>query len=253
MSSWLLVKIVSAWLLPPGIFIVIGLSGCFVARKRSRLGKSLIAVSLILLWACSTQWVADVLLRSLEPASALDLVVTLPAQVIVVLGGGRNRGAPEYGGDTVSEGTLVRARYGAYLHRTLDKPLLVSGGNPDGGTVTEAQAMKSLLENEFKVPVAWMETRSNTTYDQAREVMAILGPLGKRRIYLITHAWHMPRAQTAFEQAGFDVVPASTSFVSRRDLTLRNFVPSAPALRDTNYYFHEMLGLAWYRLKSPAK
>lgn len=253
MSSWLLVNIVSAWLLPPGIFIVIGLSGWFVARKRPRLGNGLVAASFILLWVCSTQWLADVLLRSLEPAFALDPASTAPAQVIVVLGGGRYRGAPEYGGDTVSEATLVRARYGAYLHRTLDKPLLVSGGNPDGGTVAEAQAMKSLLENEFKVPVAWMETRSNTTFDQAREVMAILGPLGMRRIYLITHAWHMPRSQAVFEQAGFDVVPASTSFVSRRDLTLRNFVPSAPALRDTNYYVHEILGLAWYRIKSPAK
>ena len=250
MSSWLLVNLFSAWLLPPGIFVLVGVVGLVVTRKHPRLGKSVAAVSFVLLWACSTQWLANILLRSLEPAAA-DMTTVPAAQAIVVLGGGRYRGAPEYGGDTVSEPTLVRVRYGAYLHRALNKPLLVSGGKPDGGITSEAEAMKAVLENEFKTPVTWTESTSNTTYDQARNVMAILGPLGIKRIYLVTHAWHMARSQAVLAQAGFDVVPAPTKFADRRDVTILDFRPSATALRDSYHYCHEIMGLAWYRLKSP--
>ena len=131
MSFLLLLNLLSAWLLPPGIFVLFGIGCLLLARKRPRLGKSMAAVSLVLLWACSTQWLANILIRSLEPAAA-NPVTAAPAQAIVVLGGGRYLGAPEYGGDTVSEPTLVRVRYGAYLHRLVNKPLLVSGGKPDG-------------------------------------------------------------------------------------------------------------------------
>ena len=253
MSTWLLAKLVSAWLLPPGIFILLGFGGLIAARKHRRLGTCAVALSFVLLYACSTQWLANTLLKSLEPATYTDPLTLAPAQAIVVLGGGRYRGAPEYGGDTVSEPTLVRLRYGAHLHRVLNKPLLVSGGKPDGGTASEAETMKSVLEKEFNVPVTWMESTSNTTLEQARDAMAVLAPQGIRRIYLVTHAWHMPRSQAVFTQAGFDVAPAPTKFTSRREVVIKDFMPEAAALRDTNYYFHEMLGLAWYRLKSPAK
>ena len=128
--------------------------------------------------------------------------------------------------------------------------LFRSGGMPDGGAMSEAETMKAVLENEFRVPVTWMETASSTTYNQASNVMHILGPSGMRRIQLVTHAWHMPRAQAVFTQAGFDVIPAPTQFVEPRETTVLDFMPSASALRDSHHFFHEVLGLAWYRLKS---
>ena len=51
-----------------------------------------------------------------------------------------------------------------------------------------------------------------------------------QQIYLVTHAWHMPRAQLAFEHAGFSVIPAPTGYTTRFELTVLDFLPDADAL-----------------------
>ena len=250
MSSWIITNTIAAWLIPPGCLLLLAGWGLLRMRKRPRAGKALAALALAALWALSTPWVSRTLLQALEP-EAVDPLRAAPAQAIVVLGGGKYYAAPEYGGaDTVSEPTLVRLRYAALLHQLTGKPILVSGGAPEGRPITEAQTMKSVLENEFKTPVTWVEETSNNTLENARASRAILAPLGINRIYVVTHAWHMPRSQWIFAKAGFDVVPAPTKFATRFGLTPRDFMPQADALLDSSYFFHEIIGLAWYRLKS---
>jgi uncharacterized SAM-binding protein YcdF (DUF218 family) len=191
------------------------------------------------------------MLQRIEPA-ANDPLRAAPAQAIVVVGGGQYRAATEYAADTVNEATLARLRYAAFLHHRTGKPVLVSGGNPEGGRSAEAPLMKAVLENEFRTPVAWSEAASNNTLENARASRALLAPLGIDRVYLVTHAWHMQRTQRVFAQAGFEVVPAATQYATGSPLTLLDFLPHANALRDSSRYFHEILGLLWYRIKSLA-
>ena len=249
MSSWIITNTLAAWLIPPGSVLLLAGWGLLRMRKHPRSGKAVAALALAALWALSTPWISRTLLQALEPEPA-DPLRAPPAQAIVVLGGGKYHAAPEYGADTVSEATLVRLRYAALLHRQTGKPVLVSGGSPEGSPVSEAQAMKSVLENEFKTPVAWTEAASNNTLENARASRALLAPLGINRVYVVTHAWHMPRSQWIFTQAGFDVVPAPTKFTTSFGLTLRDFMPQADGLRDSSRFFHEIIGLAWYRLRS---
>lgn len=249
MNSWLITNTIAAWLIAPGGVLLLAGWGLWRQRRHPRSGKALLVLSLALLWALSMPWVARTLLKSLEPERS-DPLRAPPAQAIVVLGGGQYHAAPEYGADTVSEATLVRLRYAAHLHRQSGKPVLVSGGAPEGSPTSEAQAMKTVLETEFRVPVIWAETASNTTLENARASQVLLAPLGIKRIYLVTHAWHMPRAQRVFTQAGFDVVPAPTQFATHFRLTLLDFMPNASALRDSSRFLHEIVGLVWYRIKS---
>ena len=108
--------------------------------------------------------------------------------------------------------------------------------------------MQTVLERDFQVPVQWLEDRSHTTLENARLSHAILSAAGIRRIYLVTQAWHMPRAELAFERAGFEVIPAPTGYATRFRVTVLDFVPDARALRDSSVFFHELLGIGWYRL-----
>ena len=55
--------------------------------------------------------------------------------------------------------------------------------------------MKQVLEREFQVPVTWVEETSRNTLENARGSFQVLGAAGIRRVYLVTHAWHMPRAR----------------------------------------------------------
>ncbi|HEU0186566.1 MAG TPA: YdcF family protein [Gallionellaceae bacterium] len=249
--SWFLTNLISTILLPPLNLLAMALAGLLLWRRRPRLAYGLLASAFALLWLLSTPFVAESLLHSLEPPALNIRSDDLPvADAIVVIGGGTNFYAPEYGGDTVSHATLQRLRYAARLYRETAKPVLVSGGKPLGNATSEAQQMRSVLEQEFRIPVQWSEEESNNTRENARYSYRLLLQYGIRRIYLVTHAWHMPRARQAFESAGFEVIPAPTVFTTRYQTDLLAWVPSAEALHDSRIYLHEQIGRLWYRLKS---
>lgn len=246
--DWLIRNAIASALMPPGLLLLMALWGLAIARRRPLAGKSLIAIALIALYALSTQYVADGLLQALEPP-ARDPLADRTGQAIVVLGAGTYFRAPEYGADTVNARGLVRMRYAAHLHRATAKPILATGGSPDGASLGEAVLMKTVLNRDFQVPVAWIEDRSRTTLDNARLTHKILTAAGIHSVYLVTHAWHVRRAQLAFENAGFNVIPAPTGHATRLRLTVLDFLPDANALLDSSTFFHEIIGIAWYQLQ----
>jgi uncharacterized SAM-binding protein YcdF (DUF218 family) len=249
--SWFTTNLIAAFLLPPLSLLLAATLGLLLARSYPRAGRVLLAGSLALLWLFSTPYFADTAMQLLEgPLQPVDTHAQ-PADAIVVLGGGTYFHAAEYGGaDTVGTYTLVRLRYGAKLQRETGLPLLVTGGKPLGNDLSEAQQMKSVLEQEFNIPVRWTEDESDNTYENARYSYKLLQQAGIKRIYLVTHSWHMPRAVMAFRSAGFDVVPAATAFTSRYQLDLFSFIPDAGALHNSKNFLHEVIGMLWYRLKS---
>ncbi|MBC7779369.1 MAG: YdcF family protein [Proteobacteria bacterium] len=217
------------------------------------LGVALIISSMAALTLASTPFIAERLLRGLEtPAlSALTPARPLPErrQAIVILGGGLSREAPEYGGDTVNAATLERLRYGAWLHRQTGLPMLVSGGKPMNTRLSEAETMRVSLETDFRARPRWVEGDSLNTRENAERARAVLARESIESVYLVTHAWHMPRARRAFERAGFEVIAAPTGYTALSDPPFA-WVPSALALRNTHIALREGLGEAWYRLDS---
>lgn len=247
--EWLITNAIAALLMPPGNLLLLAAIGALVALRRPRLGRALVALSLLALWVLSTPYVADALVKSLEPAPG-DPLADRSGQAIVVLGGGSYFSAPEYAGqDTVSSHTLVRLRYAAHLYRALKKPVLVTGGAPLGNASSEAEQMKQVLQQEFQVPVQWSEQGSNNTLENARLSHRLLNASGVRRVYLVTHAWHMPRARLAFERAGFQVIPAPTGYTTSLEVIALDFLPGAAALVRNSIFFHEVIGYGWYHLR----
>lgn len=239
-TGWLINLLVAAPLLPPFNGLLLVLAGALLRRRW------LVAAGLVLLFVLSLPAVGDALLRGLE-GEPLDLARPHGAQAIVVLGGGRYRDAPEYGADTVNGYTLERLRYAARLQRQTGLPVLVSGGQPDGGGLSEAEAMRRVLADEFGVPVRWVEGASDNTHDNATLSAALLRPDQVQRVLLVTHAWHLPRAQRAFERAGLAVVPAPTRF-HREPLTARDWLPTG--YEASRLALREWLGMVWYRLRA---
>lgn len=247
MSAWELTNVTARLVLPPGLLIVLALVGLAFMRSRMRFGAGLVLASLVALYLLSVPAVVRPLVKSLETPYS-DPADDRSAGAIVVLGGGTYAGAPEYGEDTVSPETLERLRYAAHLQRRTGKPILVAGGNPAGGASTEGEQMRQVLR-ELGASVKWVEGKSANTFESARFSQAILRKAGIQSIYLVTHAWHMPRSQLAFERAGLSVVPAGVGYTTARGLGPLDFVPSTRALHLSYYFFHEVLGMVWYRLK----
>jgi uncharacterized SAM-binding protein YcdF (DUF218 family) len=248
--SWFITNFLSAFLLPPFNLLIAACIGLLLWHKRPRIARALLTAAVTLLWLLSTPYIAEALLHKLEgEPQAVDSGKT-SADAIVVLGGGTYFNAPEYGGDTVSDESLQRLRYAAKLHRKTGLPILVTGGKPLGNSISEGQQMKQILEQEFNIPVQWVEGESDNTLQSAQMSYTTLKSAGIKRIYLVTHAWHMPRSAHTFRTAGFEVIPAPTAFTTRYRIDPLAFIPNATALRDSRIFMHEMIGMLWYRLKS---
>lgn len=246
----LISKIIAQLLLPPANLLLLGLFGAIFARWRRKLGLALVTLSVLALYLLSIPLVANRLLSALEPAAAVDL--SQPAQAIVILGGGLYANTPEYGGETINARSLERVRYGARLHRETQLPVLVTGGVlMRGQRASEGALMEKSLREDFRVPVQWVEGQAHTTEQNAVLTARILRPLGISRVYLVTHAWHMPRAMLSFSAAGLQPVAAPTGFTTSFRNDIRGFIPDAKSLRKSYFAMHEAIGLLWYRLKRP--
>tara|TARA_B100000446_G_scaffold90034_1_gene84715 strand:- start:3041 stop:3835 length:795 start_codon:yes stop_codon:yes gene_type:complete len=239
--------------LPPAISLLFAVVAFVVWRRFPRLARGSLLLSIASLWLFSLPVTSSLLMSYLEHQHAPWSENAMPSSAnvaLVVLGGGRRLSAVEYGGeDSVNARTLQRLRYGAYLQKQTQLPLLVSGGRVFGDeSISEAQLMARVLRNEFGVPVRWLEVNSRTTAENASYTAELLRAEGIESIVLVTHAWHMPRAVWVFEQTGLSVTPAPMGQGKGKRFSLRQWVPSAVAMLNSYYALHEMLGDWAYRI-----
>lgn len=251
----------TALLLPPVPFLMVMLlAGWAIARHR-RAGGWLLTLGAAGLWLSSTEVAADALQRALlGPTQALSAQELrrlspggTPAQgtAIVVLGGGREFFAAEYGDANLNPSSLARLRYGLWLGRQTALPVAYSGGvghaQPQGRS--EAEIAARIARSEFGQPLKWAEERSRDTRENAALTVALLRPAGVTRIVLVTHGWHMPRSVRAFEQAvaqqggGISVVAAPIGLARQVSLPLLRWLPSTEGYGTTRSVCREVLGL----------
>ena len=173
-------------------------------------------------------------------------------EAIVVLSAGRRESVPEPGGLALDAFSLARTLYAAYLHRRTGQPLLVTGGTSNERAPPIARALAETLRTRLDTPVRWVEPKARDTWQNARYAAAMLRRAGIGCAYLVTHAWHMPRAVGAFRAHGLAVVPAPMGVVVPPSPDLDSLLPSHRGLAASYYGLHELLGrLAYAWLKSP--
>jgi uncharacterized SAM-binding protein YcdF (DUF218 family) len=245
-SLYLIAKIL---LLPPASLLIVAAIGIALMRRWPRGARAILWVVWVVLFALSTPFVASVLqlTAGAQPAVAVEQLKS--AQAIVILGGGLRIQAPEYGGDTLGRLSLERVRYGARLARSSGLPVLVTGGRPVGATRSEAEVMRDALEQEFNVPVRWVESKARDTRENARNAAAILLPLEVRRVALVMHGFDVRRAVLEFNDAGLEVIPAPTLIARPHLATLGDVLPQASALQGSYYGLYELAGLLLRELR----
>ncbi|MDH5408935.1 MAG: YdcF family protein [Gammaproteobacteria bacterium] len=248
--DYYLIRSIEACITPPGLMIIMMFFGVLFARYYYQFGRSMVLGGFFLLLATSLPVTNTGLYFLLEtdaplPRSSFD---KSDAEAIVILGGGRYSGE-EYGTETTSTQTLERLRYGSFLQEKTGLPLLVTGGNPKGEASSEADLMQQTLISTFKNRAAWLEEKSRNTWENAQFSAEFLLNEGKTRIYLVTHAYHMNRSKKAFQQAGFDVIPAPLGFRSKEPVSLLSFLPNASAMYHSKIALHELIGQIWYTLR----
>lgn len=228
---WIFLKFIAELLMPPNGLLVLACVGILLRRRFPFAGLAcgiLAAAAAVALSMPLLGWCLD---RNQPQLSYLSPPWP-DADAIVVLGGGRRGFAVEYGQElTAGVSTLERLRYTAKIARELNKPILVSGGAPLWGTAQpEADIMSAILRDEYGLPVRWVERASNDTRENAKNSAQILKRADINRIFLVTHADHMRRAQASFEAHGLYVVPLATGFTPNTTLSSWYFIPSFEGL-----------------------
>jgi uncharacterized SAM-binding protein YcdF (DUF218 family) len=223
-------------ILPPAGPLIIAVLGLLLVSRRRKLGAVLVVIGVGSLWLCATPVVADVLTRCAERYPSLDLSKPLNAQAIVVLGGGGERIAPEYGGPALEGPALARMNYAAFLAQRTSLPVAVSG------SPGEARAMSTVLSRDFGITVRWAENQSGDTYENARFSARLLQAAGIHRIVLVTDSTHEWRAVHEFMGAGFDVVPAPVGGEVARAHGVGGFVPNHTGLARSYAALYELIG-----------
>lgn len=240
--------ILTALAFPPAGLLLLALFGVLLALRHRRTGTTLAVLSLAALFVLSTAgasvWLAQHLLPQAPPAQPEQLRAV---QAIVVLGGGVEPRAVEYGGTAQpSDSTLRRLRYGVWLARRSGKPLAFAGGIGWAGmgvrTESEGAVARRVLQEDFNLALRWLDDQSRDTTENARRMGQLMRPEGIRRIALVTDALHMPRAVAHFRAAGFEVLAAPTHYPAPGTRPLLAWLPSAEGLETTRAVLHEWVG-----------
>ena len=224
--------------------LVGALVGALLVRKFAKTGRILLFSSLALLWFESTLSCVCLLGLPLErPYLATQSVDALPnADAIVLLGGGIGKG-DEMVYPEMYDGA-DRVWHAARLWKAGKAPVvLVSGSNDLESTVP------LLLDLCVRSEAIVVDNESRNTYENSRFTERLLGQGGsaRRKILLVTSAWHMPRASGNFSKTSLEVVPAACDFSAYNSLHGAKYfwdwiAPSADSMMRTSFLFKEWLG-----------
>ena len=256
----------TAMLLPPVNLVPLALAGMAIGHRYPRLGQAVSALALTLLLVLAMPVVGNTLLNSLQAG----LPRTLPEPVrqrpdladqgpsgllpgaIVILSADGSFGAP--GGILPEPGlgllTLERVHAGAILARRVELPILVTGGVVNPGRPPIAVTMARTLQQDFGLTAAWIEPRSNDTWENAAFSAQILKTAGIRSVYLVTNGWHLRRGVMAFRHFGIEAIPVASRFSAAPHMEPDDFVPRVTAWINSYYAIHEWIGCAWYAVRS---
>jgi uncharacterized SAM-binding protein YcdF (DUF218 family) len=145
---------------------------------------------------------------------------------------------------------LDRLREAAALARRTGLPLLVSGGTVLRGAAPVAAVMAASLRADFGVPPRWVEPRSATTWENARDSAAILDAAGIRSVFVVTSAWHLRRAMIAFAQTDLAATPAPVRPDGAPVWAASALIPRAKSWETSYDALHEWIGCVWYGVRA---
>lgn len=254
--------LLSTLLLPPvPLLLLVLLAGRLLATGRRVAGWLLLSLAVSGLWLACCAGVGAALERwwlRPPPALAEARLAALrapasgkPGPVVVILGGGRESLAPEYGESHLSARSMQRLHYGLWLARRLNAPVLFSGGTglAQAGGPAEADIAARIAERDYGRRLRWVETASRDTRENAAASLRLLAEQPPTAIVLVTHGWHMRRAQRAFEEAAqrngqpLQVVPAPIGLAPAVDRRGLAWLPTQEGFEQVRRTVREGLGL----------
>ena len=256
----------TALVLPPVPLLLALLLGARLMLPRRGWGWLIVLASVGGLWltACSGfARVIEPLLLTASPPLRPERIAELRAEAksavvdkrtgnsrvaIVVLGGGVEPYAPEYGTSNLASYSLESLRYGLWLGRETGWPVAFSGGIGWGNRpgTPEADVAARIATEEYGRPLRWAESESRDTRENAARSVALMRESGVQHVLLVTRGWHMQRAKRLFEEAahpgGMRIEAAPMGLATPVEIPLLAWIPSSAGFERVRLILREWLG-----------
>lgn len=260
MNLLVLRKIISAFLVPPGLFILLILAALFLLGKRRRKpAVALLWLAVLLIFVLSSFTGTYILLRPLEKgyAPVSERALTEMAKdgektAVVVLAGDVTRGlqADKEADAQIGEGTLQRVFAGLLVYKAAGFPVCVSGGLEPGAEGEPLAKIMGKVLNRMGVPQNKIiyEGSSRTTWENAVYSVKLLKGMGFERVILVTDAVHMRRSTEAFRAQRINVVPSPSGYLYGKP-GFTKWLPNSGSLDNNLRALHEWAGLVYYKIR----
>jgi uncharacterized SAM-binding protein YcdF (DUF218 family) len=251
---FVLSKTIGIMLMPTNFLIGLGLVGALLLITRfARLGRILLAVSVVLLAICGFSPLNNLLIFPLEnrfppwdaARGAPDGIIVLGGPVDADVSVAHNVPVTHAGADRLMAAATLARRYP-------NARVVFTGGSANllSNDAKEADYAAEILVG-LGIPKTGLilERLSRNTYENAVFTKALVAPKAGERWLLVTSAYHMPRSIGLFRKAGFAVEPYPVDWRVGESSDLFSFENfSVNGLARTDTALREWIGLVAYRL-----
>tara|TARA_B100000315_G_scaffold260910_2_gene327212 strand:- start:846 stop:1604 length:759 start_codon:yes stop_codon:yes gene_type:complete len=130
--------------------------------------------------------------------------------------------------------------------------LLITGGS---GSLFDQSKSEAVLLKEFAIKSGLSSSQiiidpvSRNTHENAVNTATLVRERGYENILLITSAFHMWRAEEAFNKQGVFPEVYPVDFRTSDTVNIFDFLPSVGALSRITWIIHELVGVVVYRLQ----
>jgi len=257
---FILKKIISNFLFPLPLSLLISLSGLYLLwfTTRQKTGKIVVSAGFIILTMFSYSVIGDKLLKPLEreynsfetkSSSGLEKEVESTIKFVVVLGGGHSSDPELPLLSQIGRSSLVRLIEGIRIYRKYPGAKLLLSGGSVFDPVPEAEVLARVaIETGVPEKDIILESKSKDTIDEARFIKPIVG---NEPFVLVTTASHIPRSMAMFKKLGMNPIPSPIDHrvSEEQGLSPHSFFPSTGSLGKSEIAIHEYLGLTWAKLR----
>lgn len=236
MIFFILKKVITSILIPPGIFIVAFFVFSFYIKNKKI--KIISFAFVIMLYCFSITPIKDMLILPLEDAYNQPSGF-LNANAIVVLGGGY------YKNGNLSGETTKRLLAGIYLSYKTKLPIIVSGINvkylPQNTPIVKI--LKAMDIGNMYEDIKSKDTMQNAwqSYKICKQYIHQCGS-----IILVTSAYHMPRAKMLFERFFKKIIPYPVDYKQDLRYNVYSFLPNMSDFENSTKAMREYLGIVYY-------
>ena len=204
-------------------------------KKKHKIGRILLFSGIVFYYLFSITLTVDLILLPLEGQyqQISEKELDRADKIVLLLGGG--------------ETNILRASevLRLYFLRQGNIQIIISGRDPIAPEKEEAEQVKEyltkrgvLLENII------LENKSRNTFEHAENIKKLVD---REPFFLVTSAFHLPRAMETFKQRGTLPIPAPTDFRIEERYDIFDFFPCPRNLRNSNLGIREYFAILFYR------